>query len=317
MGSRWNWAASNLKSGAGKGVQFRQWREQDAVQVGSLLDADADAVWVSQFHALHGPAREGREWRRTLVAVDAVDRLIGCATLTESLLHGGRLPCAVDVAPRARRRGIGRALFEEMKALRPDGVLPLSTKVRQRDSAAMAFAAAVGGRVYQCSPRVAVDPRAPVVERWARSRPARHCRNLHDVSVGELGAAFAAVYEWIHRPWSPVTNKDVLAEVAATEAAHIDRAVSAGAWRAGRLAAVAFAFRSREGFEVVAETVRPNTPGGVDAVADVIALVIASAGQRGESLVAFDSHLSDPHLQPVLADLPHVRTDPLNLIEIS
>jgi len=83
----------------------------------------------------------------------------------------------------------------------------------------------------------------------------------------------------------PVTNMGVLAEVAATGAAHIDRAFSAGAWRAGRLSAVAFAFRSREGFEVAAEIVQPHIPDGVDAVADVVASAIASAAQHGGPLV--------------------------------
>lgn len=296
-------------------MRFRQWREQDAVQLGSLLHPDTDALWVTQFHALHGPDRDSGQWSRTLVAVDAEDQMVGCATVSESPLHGGRLPCAVDVAPHARRCGIGRALFEELMALRPDGRRPLSTKVRQKDSAAMAFAAAMDGRVYQCSPGIVVDPRAPDVQRWAHSHAGRHCRNLEDASLGELGAMFAAVYEWIHRPWSPVTNNSLLAEVAALEVAGADRSGSAGAWRAGRLAAVAFAFRTGEGFEVVAETIQPDTPDGVAAVAEVVAMVIASAGQLDGALLAFDSHLSDSHLQPVLAELPWARTDPLDLIE--
>ncbi|WP_418001828.1 hypothetical protein ACNO8X_16210 [Mycobacterium sp. PDNC021] len=298
-------------------VRLRQWQGDDALQLARLLDPAADPLWVEHFHALHGPDRDGPGWRRTRVAVDASDQMIGCATVAKSLLHGGRFPCAVEVCTRARRLGIGTRLIEEMKALRPDRSLPLSTKLRQRNRAAIAFVSTVGGREYQCSPGIVVDPHAPGVQRWVATRSVQNCRNLEAMDLAAAGQAFAAVYEWIHGPWSPVTSKDVLLEVAATEVAEADRTSSAGTWLGGRLAAVAFAFPSAEGIEVVAETIRDGEPSGIDAVADAVATVIRSAGSHAGALVSFDSHVSDPHLQPVLADLPHVRNDPLYLIEIT
>lgn len=298
-------------------MRLRQWHQHDAQQLTSLLDPDADPLWVNQFHALHGPDLDDSGWRRTLVAVDDNDQLMGCATVVESTLHGGRFPCAVDVAPRVRRRGVGTRLAEEIKALRPDQSRPLSTKVRQRDGAAMAFVSAVGGRVYQTSPGIVVDPRAPSVQRWARSRSGRDCRTLEDIAVPEVAQAFAAVYRWIHRPWSPVTSDALLDEVAEQEAADVDRRCSAAVWSGGRLVAAAFAFSSAEGFEVVAETIQSDQPGGIDAVADAVAMVIRSAQCRDGALITFDSHLSDPHLHPVLETLPHARGDALDLIEIN
>ena len=297
--------------------RLRQWHGDDALQLTSLLDPDADPVWVEQFHALHGPDCDGPGWRRTRVAVDASDQMIGCATVAKSLLHGGRFPCVVEVCARARRLGIGTKLAEEMKALRPDRSLPLSTKLRQRNSAAIAFVSTVGGREYQCSPGIIVDPQALGVQRWVATRSVQNCRSLEGMDLTEVGKAFAAVYEWIHAPWSPITNESLLLEVAATEAAAADLTCSAGTWFGGRLAAVAFAYPSAEGIEVVAETIRRGEPSGIDAVADAVATVIRSAGRHDGVLVSFDSHVSDPHLQPVLADLPRVRNDPLYLIEIT
>lgn len=297
-------------------MQFRQWYQSDASHLKNLLDPSADRLWVDQYHGLHGPDREGAEWCRTRVAIDAGGQMVGCATVTLSTLHGGRLPCAVEVTPRARRRGYGRALIAQMKALRIDATIPLSTKVRQRDTAAMAFVSAVGGRAYQCSPGIVIDVRDSDVQRWAQSRSSSGCRNLEGTSPVQLSQAFAALYKWIHRPWSPVTNNEVLARVAAAEVADIDRACSAGVWSGDQLVAVAFTFPSPEGFEVVAETTQ-GEDGGIDAVADAVAMVIRSVRRRGGSLVAFDSHTSDPHLDPVLARLPRAKDDPRYLVEIA
>ena len=298
-------------------MRLRQWHQHDVLQLDSLLAPDVDPLWVNQFHALHGPDRGERDWQRTLVAADDNDQMIGCVTATESPLHGGRFPCAVDVAPHARRRGVGRRLIEEIKALRPDHTRPLSTKVRQRDSAATAFVSAVGGRVYQTSPGIVVDPRAPGVQRWARSRSSQDCRTMEGIEVAAVAQAFAAVYQWIHRPWSPVTNDALLNEVAAQEAADIDRVCSAAVWSGAQPVAAAFAFPSVDGFEVVAETIQRDQPGGIEAVANAVAMVIRSAEGRDGAVITFDSHLSDPHLHPVLAALPHARTDALDLIEIN
>jgi len=215
-----------------------------------------------------------------------------------------------------RLPAVGTRLVEEIKAWRPEQSRPLSTKVRQRDCAATAFVSSIGGRVYQTSPGTVIDPRAPGVQRWALSRSSRDCRALEDIAVPEVAQAFAAVYQWIHRPWSPVTNKALLDEVAAQEAADVDRGCSVGVWSAGRLVAAAFVFGAAGGFEVVAETVRGDEPGGIDAVADAVAMVIRLVERRDAGLITFDSHLGDPHLQPVLAAIPHARSDPLDLVEI-
>lgn len=200
-------------------MRIRQWRGDDERHLPSLLEPDADPLWVAQFHSLHGPDRD--------------------------------------------------------------------------------------------------RPRTSGVQRWVASRPVRYCRNLSDMDLTEVARAYATVYEWIHEPWSAVTNNDLLLEVAAMEAAEVNRACSAGTWVDGRLSAVAFAFPSAEGFEVVAETMRHGETNGIDAVADAVAMVLRSVASVGGRAVSFDSHVSDPHLQPVLAELPHAGDDPLSLIEIA
>ena len=80
------------------------------------------------------------------------------------------------------------------------------------------------------------------------------------------------------------------------------------------MTAVAFAFASAGGFEVVAETVRRGQPLGVQLIEAVVCHVLREAGRRG-ALVEFDGHETDPHLYPVLLALPHSRANPVDLFE--
>ena len=87
----------------------------------------------------------------------------------------------------------------------------------------------------------------------------------------------------------------------------------AGTWVGGRLA---FAFPTAEGgFDVVAETVDEDEPSGTHLLAQAVAFVLAGAAERG-GLVKFDGHVTDPHLHPILASLPHHRTNPVELMEL-
>lgn len=81
-------------------MHLRGWQPGDAASVPSLLDDHPDPLWLNQFHALHGPDCDGPDWRRTVVATDAEDRMIGCATVVANRLHPGRYPCAMRWHPR-------------------------------------------------------------------------------------------------------------------------------------------------------------------------------------------------------------------------
>lgn len=296
---------------------LRSWSTKDEAHLDSLLNADADPLWREQFHDLHGPDRDGTDWRRTRVAVDARDRMIGAASIVHNPLHPGRYPCAIEIAPTWRRRGIGTALLDTVKELRGNVSRPLSTKARVSDSAATAFLTSQGGFVYQRCPAAVLDAHDPSVQRWINAQSSIGCTDLTHLSTGELSAAFSTQYLWTHRSWSPVGDLDALAAAAKVEMADLDRALSAGAWHGGRLAAVAFAFRAATHIEVVAETLDEAEPDGEQRLARAIAFTLRTVRRQPDChVVAVDGHATDPHLQPVLDSIPALTTNPLHLIEI-
>ena len=298
------------------GVRIRPWRSSDGSDVDSLLDAPGDALWERQFHGLHGPDCDGAAWRRCRVAVDRADTVIGAATVIGNPLHAGRTPCAIEVARPWRRRGVGSILMAQMRALRPDTSRPLSTKLPAGDTAAQAFVTRAGGRVYQRCPGVIVDASDPRVRQWAAVQPKATCTDLTAVDTDLLAAAFADLYAWSHRDWSPVTDTEELMRVSRQEVAEADRALSVGAWVDDRLAAVALAFDSDDGVEVVAETVRPTQPRGEELVAASLATLMETLAVRGGGHICIDGHVTDPHLQPVLNRIPHNNAEPVDLLEI-
>lgn len=298
-----------------RNVRIRPWRPGDEAAVTSLLDASADALWKNQFHVLHGRDSDGLQWRRCRVATDRAGTVIGAATVITNPLHAGRMPCAIEVAQPWRRRGVGTLLLEQMRALRPDASRPLSTKLRP-DTAATAFVARVGGRVYQRCPGVVVDASDPSVRRWAAAQPTVPCTDLAAVDTDTLVAAFADLYAWSHRTWSPVTDTDELMQGSRLEIASVDRGLSSGAWVDGQLAALALAFPSDDGIEIVVETIHPRQTRGQELVASALATVLQTFASRGGGRVYIDGHLTDPHLQPVLDLLPQADAKPVDLMEI-
>lgn len=87
-------------------VFLRSWSRKDEAHLDSLLSADVDPLWREQFHGLDGPDRDGTDWRRTRIAVDDYDGMIGCASIVHNPLHPNRFPCSIEVTPNWRRRGI-------------------------------------------------------------------------------------------------------------------------------------------------------------------------------------------------------------------
>ena len=300
------------------GITIRRWRQDDARRVRDLLDTDTDTLWIEQFHALHGPDQDGPDWRRTLVAVDSYNRLLGCASIAVNTLHSSRFPCAIDVHPRFRRRGLGAALLDAIKLARPDD-LPLSTKVRTANTAAMGFLTKAGAATYARCLNVVIDPNDPAVMRWAsrRHKAGSHSMNLQDKDPESLSKVFERQYMWIHQRWSPVGDLDLLTEVAAAEINAIDANASSGVWHDGEIVAVAFAFPvpNEPVLEIVAETTTEHQPWGTEFLAEAVAATLRVTRRRN-CLLRFDGHMSDPHLHPVLSALPWLRRDPLDLVEI-
>jgi ribosomal protein S18 acetylase RimI-like enzyme len=112
--------------------------------------------------------------RRTLVFVRD-DEIVGAGTLLASARHPSRYFVVVLVAPDARRRGVGSKLLTELVGL-GDG-RPLLARVREADTAGLAFLCARGFNVLTRSRVGVVDPhdgRCPVsttpsCDRWLQT----------------------------------------------------------------------------------------------------------------------------------------------------
>lgn len=300
-------------------MQIRVWAMDDADAIDALLDPEPDPLWAGQGHRLHGEPREGERWRRTWLAVRDGD-VLGAVTLGRNWVHPARYSCAVEVAPGARRRGVGRRLVEHALAVRPEP-LPLNGKVRERDPAGRGLSDTLGATSYQRSPCPRLNPPAPDVRAWCETA---WCET-YDADVAsfeamdstQIASAFAELYRWIHEGWAPVGPEHALAAMCEQLAAETDRALSRGLWRDGRLVAAAFMFRAEAGrAECVVETLRRDEPEGTAAVAAVVAGVLGAAREAGRREVEFDGHDTDPHLAPVVAGLPPHDDDPLLVVEL-
>lgn len=292
---------------------IRSWTEADAPAIDALLDPQPDPLWAGQGHRLHGAAREGEQWRRTLVG-EQDDALVGAVTIARNHVHPGRYSCAVEVAPAHRRRGLARQLVEAALHARPQP-LPLAAKQRERDHAARALLKQLGGTVYQRAPCPVVLPDDPRASLWSASH-AGDARRLNQTSAAQLAGAFEDMYRWVHEDWSPVGPGSALADVCTTMIRELDGELSAGVWRGSRLAAAAFAFRNGNNVECVAETVRRAEPDGITLLATAIAAVLSAAAASGIESVEFDGHDDDPHLAPLVRTLPVATADPLLLVEV-
>ena len=87
--------------------------------------------------------------------------------------------------------------------------------------------------------------------------------------------------------------------------------------RGSDVSAVTWIFDGHDGTaEVVAETVQRHATHGVADVACSLARSLRKLARAGVRKAEIDGHVSDPHLQPVVADLPEVPREPLDLVEI-
>lgn len=293
---------------------LREWTSADTPAIDALLDADPDPLWANQGHQLHGEPRDGERWRRTWVAEEG-GAVVGAVTVGRNWVHPDRYTCALEVAPARRRRGIGRLLVEHARSVRPEP-RPLSAKVRERDPAARALAAAVGAQPYQRAPCPQLDPSSADIRLWC-TRYAADVTSLEALDPSGSATAFVEVYRWIHEGWAPVGPEHALAAMSDLVTADADRALSRGLWRDGRLVAVAFAFPEEPGrVECVLETVRRDEAEGVAAVAAVLAGVLTAAHAAGLREVELDGHDTDPHLAPVVATLPPHKDNPLLVVEV-
>ncbi|HST47134.1 GNAT family N-acetyltransferase [Jatrophihabitans sp.] len=298
-------------------MELRPWQQHDAAAVAALLDPDGDPLWAAQGHALHGPAREGERWRRTLVACHR-DQVLGAGTVVRNPVHAGRYAGAVEVATGWRRRGVATALVRALRELRPEP-LPLAGKIHESDAAARLFGQAMGARPYQRCLCPRLDLAAPGLTAWCRDASASTdpSTSMGELDRDQIAALFEEQYRWVHERWSPVTSRPWLARISSATVADADLAASSCGWRNGRVAAAVFAFPEPDGsVSLVAETQRRDESGGAVLLSAALARSLTVLADRGYRTVELDGHVDDPHLAPVVAGLPVATTDELLLVEV-
>jgi len=298
-------------------MHLRPWTDADAASVAALLTPDSDPLWAAQGHRLHGPAREGERWRRTLLACEG-NRVVGAGTVARNPVHAGRYPCAIEVAANRRRRGIATALLTALRELRPEP-LPLAGKLRESDAAGWPFGRASGARAYQRCRCPRLDLSSAALTTWRHGAPAAAAEltAMNRLSREQATALFEEQYRWVHESWSPVSSPTWLRQVCAETVAEAHLGASSCAWRHGRVAASVFAFREPDGSaSLVAETQRRAEPGGIELLGAALARSLTALVELGFADVELDGHDDDPHLAPLLAGLPIASTSPLLLVEL-
>ena len=302
---------------ADPGWEIRPFTAADQAGVDGLLDADADRLWATQGHRLHGEALDGDRWRRTLVA-ERDGRIAGAVTVATNRIHPGRYNLAVEVGAGSRRRGLGRTLVELARRQAPEP-LPLAGKLRPADPAGRGLLAAVGGRTYQQCPGLCPDPTVAEVRGWARENiapPDAAVRPLSELPPAERVELWVGQYLWVHQDWSPAAEAP-LRELARELVAEADPESSTVTVRRSRAIAVSWVFEAPDGtVEIVSETTERSVPGGVAGVAAGLARSLSLLAERGVRRAEIDGHLSDPQLAVVLGTFPRVPREPLDLVEL-
>ena len=140
---------------------------------------------------------------------------------------------------------------------------------------------------------------------------------MNELPATQVADLFDEQYRWVHERWSPVTSAEWLARIASETVAEADLAASTCEWQAGRVAAAVFAFVEPDGsVTLVAETQRRMMDGGTTVWAAALARSLLALTDRGYRTVELDGHDDDPHLAPIVADLPVATVDPLLLVEL-
>lgn len=264
---------------------------------------------------VHGPAADGQNWQRTLIAEEAGEH-IGLGTMVLSTLHRDCFYLEIQVVPEMRRRGVGRTLFRALMDSRPCPY-PVLTRATAAGPAGAAFAAAMGFEVLMRCPAPQLNPASTAAAHWIE-----HHRSPAGVRVvparqrpfEELLEAWAELFVWIHEDWSPVYDRERVRELfAASGWAELDLDLSQVAVRSDRIVAMTCVlpevWDSRS--YLVTETVQRHCCSGVEILAATIAGALRACAARGITFVEFDGHAVDPHFYPLSTTLPIIGSDPM------
>jgi GNAT superfamily N-acetyltransferase len=278
-------------------------------------------MWLRDFaeddlaEGIHGPGQIGDGWQRTLVAEDLGD-VLGMGTMMLSNVHRNSYYCEVKVEPAARRRGVGRTIFEALLASTPTSD-PVLTRAMSSQPTREAFARAMGFEVLMRCPSPQLNPGSRATGHWIRRHqppagvtvvPAR------DRSFEEFLEAWVDLYVWIHEEWSPTVQREIVYELFASSGmADVDFELSQVALRGDRIVALACVLPDQwdnRSF-LVTETVGRRLSNGTEILGATIAAALRACAERGIHFVEFDGHVVDPHYYPLSQTFPITGADPL------
>ncbi len=187
---------------------IRPYQDHDQAAVRRLLDQSwpNDPV-MRELHDLHGPTHISG-WQQTLIA--EADGVVGAGTARHGQRHPARYWLVLNVAPAARRRGIGSRLFTALAALTCHDPRPFRVQARPSDTPTMQFLQQHGFQPLARTWEGTIDPQDAEVqcrltdlargaERFRLSRPRGEAL---DASRVELARFYAAWYQAIHA-WDP------------------------------------------------------------------------------------------------------------------
>jgi GNAT superfamily N-acetyltransferase/mannose-6-phosphate isomerase-like protein (cupin superfamily) len=268
---------------------------------------------------MHGPARDGTDWRRTVLADDE-GSVVGRGTLVRSPVHRDSCFAEVFVDPAARRRGIGRAIFSALLDRAPERHLLLG-RAMSSHPCRLPFAEALGFSVLMRCPSPQVDTTSSALARWIWQHPAPPGISVMSASerpFDEVLDAWTDHYLWVHERWSPTYSRDTVRSFfAASGLAEVDFELSVVAVREGEIVAVACVMPHQwenRSF-LVTETVRREVRAGTAIVGAAAGAALRACAARSISFVEFEGHEVDPHYYPLSKTLPTIGADPLLLMQ--
>jgi len=123
-----------------------------------------------------------------------------------------------------------------------------------------------------------------------------------DLPKPVLTRLWTDLYCWIHQPWAPTSPRAEMDAIFADITDSMNLPASRIAIRGDRPVAAAFVVPHHIGLLVIAETATPDEPDGRQLVAGLLGHTLSRIDTDQATI---DGHLTDPHLWPVAATIPH------------
>jgi len=257
-------------------------------------------------------------WRRGLVA-ELGGRAVGAASLVRTPLTDAYF-ADVSVTEGQRRRGIGTQLARALQAT-ADSSIPILARAMASQPVRRQFAEALGCTVVVHCPEPWIDPTTADVQRWiAHQAPGDGYAvvPMSDVSVDAVFRAFATYFVWAHAPFGVVHREALPAYWEACSAGMDPNLSRLCLDRDGDI--VAFSLVTPDAWQgrsmIVSETVQVDQADGDALLAATVAGSLEALAERGIRLVELEGHTTDPHSPALVASLPTIGADPMDMVRL-